>query len=857
MAFVRACGGDAIEWERRWNAAARGGAGPMASAAPQVRNSLPADTVAFTGRHAELSRITGAVKAAAGGVVTVGAIDGMPGVGKTALAVHVAHSLADEFPDRQLFIDLHAHTPGYEPAKVEDALAGLLAAVGVDPRYLPGDINGRAAMWRDRMSGQRALLVLDNATSSGQVAPLLPGVGGSLVLVTSRRHLGDLPGAVTPILLDILPPDEAADLFIRLAPRAAGDYGRVAEVVALAGFLPLALGLLARVFVRHPSWALADLIAETQAGVLTMAAENDSVAAAFEVSYRHLDPVSQRMFRLLGVYPGTVIDKYAAAAIAEIGTEDAAGLLDSMHKEGLVTEAGYRRYGMHDLLRRYARHLAAATPAASGTEGALDRLLDYYQYTAGLAGARLARQTRSGQAPSAPPGCEIPDLSDAEQALAWMRAERASLLACLDLAAGTGQWDRVIAITAGLAGLLWRDGPWTEAIVRHKAAVEAARCVSDRLGEANALNDLGIALRLTGDHLGATGALTEALDLCRGVGDRLGEANALDEISVVRMMTGDHRESAALLDQALVLYRDLGDRLGEANVLAGLSTALRLTGDYEAAAGMLELALGIYRDLGNRLGEAKVLLYLGIVREDTGDYHAATGVLEEALGICRALGDRLGEANTLTDLGVVRRLTGDCQGSEAALTEALGGYRELGNRLGEANALLDLGLVAVVTGDHQAAGRALEESLGLYRVLGERLGEAYALRHLATVRRVAGDREVAAGSLKEALSIFRDLGSRLGQTDALNEQGTLLRAGGDLVGAHECHQQALELARAIGSALDEARALAGLGRCALTAGNTAQAKNLFQQAQDIFQRIGAAEASEELRADLEGVAYGP
>ena len=175
---------------------------------PQVRDSLPPDTAAFTGRDEELDRITAALAGAAGagGVVTVGAIDGMPGVGKTALAVHTAHSLTAEFPDRQLFIDLHGHTPGRDPVAAEDALAVLLAAVGVDPRLLPGDLAGRAALWRDKMAGQRALLVLDNAAGSSQVAPLLPGGGGHLVLVTSRRHLGDLAGAVAAVLLDALTP---------------------------------------------------------------------------------------------------------------------------------------------------------------------------------------------------------------------------------------------------------------------------------------------------------------------------------------------------------------------------------------------------------------------------------------------------------------------------------------------------------------------------------------------------------------------------------------------------------------------------------------------------------------------------
>ena len=436
-------------------------------------------------------------------------------------------------------------------------------------------------------------------------------------------------------------------MFVRLAPRAAGGPEEVAEVVRLAGFLPLAISLLARVFARHPSWTLADLAAETRESLLTLTAENDSIAAAFEVSYRHLDPARQRFFDLLGLHPGTTTDVYAAAALAGTSLENAAGLLDALHGEGLLTETGHRRYGMHDLLRRYARDHAAADPA-DDTQRALDRLLDYYQHTAALAEARLARQTRPGPPPAAPAGPPAaPGLDDAGQALAWARADRASLLACLDHATRTGQHARVVALTAALAEFLRRDGPWADAITRHTAAVQAAQRLGDRLGEANALSDLGIVRRLTGDSPGAARALEQALGIYRDLGDRLGEANALLSLGNVRRLTDDFPGAARALEQALGIYRDLGDRLGEANALLYLGLVRRLTGDYPGAARALEQALGMYRDLGDRLGEANALEYLGDVQWLTGDYPGAARALEQALGIYRDLGDRLGEANAL------------------------------------------------------------------------------------------------------------------------------------------------------------------------------------------------------------------
>ena len=807
-----------------------------------LRYSLPPEAPAFIGRDGELGRIIAAVTDAAGsaGVVAIHAIDGMPGVGKTALAVRVARELAGRFPDRQLFIDLHAHTPGRQPVAPEEALARLLAAAGIDPRFLPADLDGRAAMWRDQMAGQRALLVLDNAASSNQVAPLLPGGGTCLVLVSSRRHLGDLPGAVTPVVLDVLPAEQAEEMFTRLAPRAAADPAGVTEVARLAGFLPLAISLLARVFARHPSWTLADLAAETRGSLLTVKAEHHSIAAAFELSYRHLDPAQQRFFDLLGLHPGGTADSYAAGALAGVSPAEAGGLLDALHGEGLLTETGYRRYGMHDLLRRYARDHAAAGP---GTSQALNRLLDYYQYTAAIAQDRLARQTCPGTAPAvsgASPAAPV--LEDAGQALAWARSERESLLGCLDHVTRDNQRARVIALTAAVAELLRRDGPWTEAITRHATALQSARHLGDLFGQANAISNLGVLRRLTGDHHGATTDLEQALSIYHDLGDRLGQANSLNNLAGVRQRTGDYPAAAQTLEQALGIYRDLGDRLGQANALSGLGGVKLLRGDYPGAAADLEQALGIYGDLGDRLGQANALDYLASVRRLTADYLGSVRDLERALAISRDLGNRLGQANALVHLGDVRQETGDYPGAAGNLEQALAIYRDQGDRLGQANALLHLGIVRQGTGDYPGSAGNLEQALAIYRDIGNRYGQANALLYLGIVRRETGDYAGSAGNLEQALAIYRDIGDRSAESTALNETGTLHRLSGNLAGAEACHQRALELARAIGSSWDEAHALAGLGRCAIAVGQASRAEALLRQAHEIFQRIGAAEA---------------
>ena len=448
------------------------------------------------------------------------AIGGMAGVGKTAFAVHAAHRLADRFPAGQIFLPLHGHTPGQQPVDPADALASLLLTAGVPAAQIPPGLEARMALWRDRLAGQQLLLVLDDAAGSEQVRPLLPGAGGSLVLVTSRRHLSALEDA-TAISLDTLPPGEAAALLVRLAGRAGLSPAdpAVAELTRLCGYLPLAIGMVARQLHHHPAWTAAGRAAELAAArdrLELMATENLSVAAAFNLSYADLTGDQQRLFRRLGLHPGADIDAYAAAALD--GTDLAAARrgLEALYDQYLLAEPAQGRYRLHDLIREHARALAGRLDPDRDRDGAVARLLDYYQHTAARADALIARQARP--APAAADGtipAAVPDLADREQALAWARAERASLLACLDHATATGQHARVIALTVGLAGLLRRDGPWADAITRHTAAIQAAWHLGDRLGQANALSDLGDVRQLTSDYPAAAQALEQALGIYR------------------------------------------------------------------------------------------------------------------------------------------------------------------------------------------------------------------------------------------------------------------------------------------------------------------------------------------------------
>jgi class 3 adenylate cyclase/tetratricopeptide (TPR) repeat protein len=733
--------------------------------AAAATRTLPRDLASFTGRQQELAELVEAAAGAAGsgGVVGIHAIGGMAGVGKTALAVHAAHRLAPRFPAGQIFLPLHGHTPGQQPVDPADALASLLLAAGVPAAQIPPGTEARMALWRDRLAGKQLLLVLDDAASSEQVRPLLPGSGGSLVLVTSRRHLSALEDAAV-ISLDTLPPGEAAGLLVRLAGRAGLSPAdpAVGQIAGLCGYLPLAIGMVARQLHHHPAWTATGRAAELAAAVdrlELMETENLSVAAAFNLSYEDLAGDQQRLFRRLGLHPGPDIDGYAAAALDGTGLAAARRRLEALYDQYLLAEQAPGRYRMHDLIREHARALAGQLDPDGDRDQATARLQDYYQYAGALAGALLALQSRAPAPAADAIPAAVPALADHEQALTWARAERANLIACLDQATATGQHARIIALTAGLAALLRQDGPWAEALTRHTTALRSARHTGDRPGQANALTNLGVVRWGTGDHPGAARDLEQALAISRDLGDLPGQARALIYLGNVRRATGDYPGAARDLEQALAISRDLGDLPGQAWALRILGDVRQLTGDYPGAAQDTEEALGISRDLGDRRGQANALTFLGIARRATADHPGAARDLEEALGIFRDLGDRRGQANALSILGDVRRLAGDYPGAARDLEEALGIYQDIGDRGGEAEALNEAGTLHRTCRDLRQARSCHQQALDLARQIGSSWDEAHALAGLGRCALAAGHSAGAADRLRQALEIFQRIGA--------------------------------------------------------------------------------------------------
>jgi DNA-binding SARP family transcriptional activator/Tfp pilus assembly protein PilF len=788
-----------------------------AATRPSVPRQLPAAVRLFTGRQTELdelARLPGG-NGAFSGTVVISAIDGMAGIGKTTLAVHAAHRLAEWFPDGQLFIDLHGYTKGYRPRSPAEALEAFLHALGVPAQQVPEDVDQRAALYRQRLAGTKTLILLDNAVDEAQLRPLLPASPGCLVLVTSRRRLKGLDEAHS-LSLDLLPAQDAVVLLRAVVgpDRIGADDPLLGEIARLCGRLPLAIRIAGALLRHRPAWTLehlASLLRDQHQRVSVFRDGERDLASIFDLSYSGLDEQHQRVLRRLGMVPGPDSDAYAAAALLECDPTTATWLLEDLVDHNLLIEYAPGRYRLHDLMRAHARALATSDPEAD-RDAALDRLLHYYAHTAQSASVPIARYPRP--APHGPAPAYAPDVTDPEAARAWLRGELDNLEAAQAYARAAALHEHTLALAAGLAETLRIDGHFTRALDLHQAAAETAERHGHPVAHADALLELGRVRRMTGDPAGAGEALSRALEIYRATGNHSGEATTLTEQARLLRLSGETAAAADALTEALEICRATGNHGGEANALTELGNVPGPTGDLIGAADALDQALGIYHAIGHRSGEADVLLALGRIRQYLGDLASATDLQTRALGMYRAIGHRQGEAYALTELGNLRGQAGDMVGAADALSQALEIHRAIGHRSGEAGALVELGTIWSRTGDPVKAAEALSQALEIYRATGDLNNEAWALNpYAATI--------AAAGDTRRAFALYR---------------------------------QSLAMNREMNKTDDEAIALEGLAECHLSIGEIETAATHLREALEIFQRLGMAPDAQRVQNRLEALA---
>ncbi|MFE0464539.1 BTAD domain-containing putative transcriptional regulator [Kitasatospora sp. NPDC058965] len=709
--------GDAEEDEDTAAAPPPAAAGAPAGYTP--RNSLPRDVADFTGRGPETDRLLAAAAAPATNAVVISAIDGMAGVGKTALAVHVAHTLADRYPDGQVFIDLHGFTPGQTPLDPGTALARLLRAVGVGEDALPADPEERAVLWRTEAADRRLLIVLDNAVTAAQVRPLLPGSPGSLVLVTSRRRMPALAGAGA-LSLDVLDRDPAVALFGRICgpERIGGEEDAVAEIVRLCGRLPLAIRITAARLAHRSTWTPSHLLARLRDRIGLpgeLRTQDQSVAAAFAVSYDALDTDQQRLFRLAGLHPGDDFSAYALAALAELPLADTEDLLDELHEHHLLIERSPGRYTFHDLLRHHAHGLARAEESEADRRAALERLFAYYGHTAAAA-ADILYPHESHRRPHPPrPATPTDPLDGDEGARTWLDTELTNLIT-----AGTHPVAAATRHSSDLSSILARYldhyGHYGKSLTLHRAAAESTTATGNAAGHATAQTNLAGSYWLLGRYPDAIDSFQAALAGFRAIEDRAGERRVLTNLGVTYAHLSRHQEAIDHLTSAMASYEAAGDRAGQVIVLTNLGSVCEQTGDFERAVPYHRRALALAREVGDHVTEGRALANLGITLHELGRPDEAAQLLHEALAMATAAGDRTRRLVALNGLGDVERAT-DPAGALARHRQAREICAEIGDRFSLASCHLRIGDDHLALGDPAAAREQWEHSAALFAEL--------------------------------------------------------------------------------------------------------------------------------------------
>ncbi|GIF48174.1 DNA-binding SARP family transcriptional activator [Asanoa ferruginea] len=704
----------------------------------------------LVGRERELGEIRAAI--AGGAEPRVVMIDGMAGVGKSALALTVARSMVDRYPDAQLFVDLQGHSE-QQPVSPHEALGTLLRQVEPARDRMPAYEFERLAAWQRALRGRRSIVVLDNAEATAQIEPMLNVDAACLILVTSRTRLAPVDGALS-LSLDVLDPADAVELLRHTADdRVDDDAAAAAAIVALCGRLPLAIRLVGHRLRQRPRWTMSmmrERLVDAQRAPITISVEGYTASAAFQLSYRHLSERQQLMFRRLGLHPAGTFEVWAAAALIDLPVPDTTELLDDLVEANLVQADIPGRYRMHDLLRAFAATLVSTQEHRPATV----RMLDGYLRTLEAAGHHLERHRPPSD--TVPAGGWLPQFGTAAEGAAWADANWSTIVTLVNIAERADAHRH----TALLARMAYRS-----ADVSGRSA-DGLQLAAQALAAADALGDDD----LTATTHGMVAALYLRLghnEQCRASiewairhYENVGNEHRLHRLRVNQVTLlrheGRHREAVRIAEDVLRLVRAAGDRLPEMGALLEGGAALHQLGRHEAARAMLVEAAHTVRDRDTHVLSI-VLGWLGCVHIDLGQPAAAAIALTWAVSLKRQHGNLGGAAEALADLGRLFVVNGHpeigLRQQQQAYEQARAlddGYYEpiLSNHLGET--LTVLGRHADALDYHRAALRLAERRRWPYERARAQAGIAAALR--------ATDPRQADAAQAEAIGAFIAIG---------------------------------------------------------------------------------------------------
>jgi tetratricopeptide (TPR) repeat protein len=658
-----------------------------------VPRQLPAAVRGFAGRseHVRMLNDLAGEAALAGSAVIVAAIHGTAGVGKTTLAVHAAHVMADRYPDGQLFVNLRGFDPSGQVVSADEAVRRFLVALSVPPERIPASLDAQASLYRTILAGRRVLVLLDNARDAEHVRPLIPGTSGSLVLVTSRDRLTSLVArdAAASIELDLFTDDEAWQLLAgRIGrERVSHEAEAAREIIARCARLPLALSVVAaRASAQptHPLTALAHALRTVHSALQLLDTDDRStgVGRMLSWSYRQLTEDAASMLRAMALHPGPDITVPAAASLVGIPLPESRHALEELAAAHLVEEQRPGRFGFHDLLRAYAGELSDEVDPVHQRRTALQRLLDHYLHTAFGAALRLNSQRPPVPSRPAGPGVAIDDFADQAEAMAWFTAERPALLGLIDRAAGEGFDEHAWQLAWAMADFLNRQGHWHDWARSHETALAAAGRLDDRPALARMHRNLGLAYGRMDQPEQAARHCRRALALHRALGDRVAQAqahlnlggiaaNLADAAADERVRRSRSRLAMRHGRRAADLLEAAGEHVMLAHALNSMGWAHTLLGEYGGAIAVCQRALGVFEAAGERRGQALTWDSLGYARHHLKDHAEAVVCYRRAIELYAEVDDRFGESQTWINLGDTHRAAGDPEAARSDWGRAL------------------------------------------------------------------------------------------------------------------------------------------------------------------------------------------
>jgi len=655
-----------------------------------------------------------------------------------------------------------------------EVLASFLQALGVPGERVPVEVGQAAALYRSLLASRRVLVVLDNADHPEQVRPLLPGSPGCRVLVTSRDRLSGLVAreGAHQLRVGVLSQREAHLLLLRMLghERVEAEPEAARELARLCARLPLALRIAAAKLIGDPQ-RIADLVAELAAGnrLSALAADGDeqaAVRAALDLSYESLPAEARRLFRLLGLAPETEVTCDAAAVLAKITVEEAAALLDRLFAAHLVNRLPDGRVVLHDLLRLYAAERCGREESQRERDAAMRRLLEWHLLAADAA-ARCLYPTHLRlpvrQVNVQPPA---PVFADAAQAMEWLDAERATLVALTSHAANHGPRHVAWLLADILRGYFWLRMFLVDWLAVAQIGLAAARAGADLRAEAAAQLSLGDVYQDQGCYDNAGECYGAALALMRRTGWLQGQAAVLNNLSIVHWRAGRLHESESCTSEALAIQRRTGCS-GQAISLINLGRVCHESGRLDRGAECETRALALSREAGFRVGEAIASSSLGELRHAQGRLDDALNLVTHGMDLLRETGDRGTQAESLRLLAQVHADAGRTAQALGTARTALTLARDTGDPRLEADALNTFGACQRHLGDYTQAAELHLRALHLARRAAIRYPEAVALIGLAAASRQAGDTETALAYARDALALTRQIGYRCLEGQAL------------------------------------------------------------------------------------------